>query len=170
MSSVGAKLPLTSRPKSTLRLLIIDDDQSDRIAIKRCLQKADIAATVEEATSSVEALHLVRPNAYDCVFLDYHLPGEDGISVLHALQRLAPDVPVVVLTGQGDETLAVEFMKAGAGDYLPKSCLTPDRLSASLRHAVQVAKVSAAKRRAEEDLRQQEGLFRTLANAIPQLA
>lgn len=170
MSSVATKLPLSPRPKPTLRLLIVDDDQSDRIAIKRCLQKADIVATVEEASSSIEALHLVRPDTYDCVFLDYHLPGEDGISVLHSLQRLAPDLPVVVLTGQGDETLAVEFMKAGAGDYLPKSGLTPDRLSTSLRHAIQVAKVSAAKRRAEEDLRQQEALFRTLANAIPQLA
>jgi len=170
MSSAPAAVPLRLPRTPALRILIIDDDQTDRLALRRCFQKAGVSSTIEEVGSAQEALYRVRPYAYDCVFLDYFLPGEDGISLLHSIHRLAPDLPVVILTGHGDENLAVEFMKAGAGDYLPKSSLSPDRIATSLRHAMQMAKISAAKQRAEEELRSQEAQFRILANAIPQLA
>src|SRR6185312_14469890 len=170
MSSAASLSFGKNKPNAALRILLIEDDAADRLAVRRCLQKAGVNAAVEEASSASEALHHVRPDAYDCILLDYYLPGEDGISVLYSLQRLANQIPVVVLTGQGDEDLAVEFMKAGAGDYLPKSSLAPERLVASIRHAMQMTKVSAAKRRAEDELRQQEAQFRILANAMPQLS
>jgi PAS domain S-box-containing protein len=77
---------------------------------------------------------------------------------------------VVIFTGRGDEDIAVELMKAGASDYLPKASLTPERLAAAIRHALELARTAAARRRAEDELREQEVRFRTLANAIPQLA
>jgi PAS domain-containing protein len=79
-------------------------------------------------------------------------------------------MPVVIFTGRGDEDIAVELMKAGAADYLPKASLTPERLAASLRHIIELSGAAEARRRAEEELRAQEARFRTLVNAIPQLA
>ena len=61
-------------------------------------------------------------------------------------------------------------MKAGAADYLPKASITPERLAAGLRHAVELTRATAARKQAEHELRAEESRFRTLANAIPQFA
>jgi PAS domain S-box-containing protein len=112
----------------------------------------------------------LAPGAYDCVLLDYYLPGVDTVALLQRMRAVAGDVPIVVITGRGDEDIAVEFMKAGAVDYLPKASLTPERLTTSFRYALEMARTASARRQAEEELREQESRFRTLANAIPQLA
>jgi PAS domain S-box-containing protein len=154
----------------SMRILVVDDDEIDRLSVRRSLQQSGISATVDEAASATEAMTRLAPGVYDCVLLDYHMPGVDTVSLLQRVRATAGDVPVVIFTGQGDEETAVEFMKAGAADYLPKASLTPERLSTSLRYALEMARAAVAKRRAEEELREQEARFRTLANAIPQLA
>jgi len=153
-----------------MRILLVDDDELDRLAVRRCLQQAGIAATVDEVASGSEALALVRPDAYDCVLLDYVLPGADTIALTQLFGTTARDTPVVILTGYGDEDVAVEFMKAGAADYLPKASLSPERLATSFRYALEVAQNAAARREAENALREREAEFRTLANGISQLA
>ena len=152
-----------------LRLLVVDDDELDRLALRRCMQQSGMALAADEATSGAEALRLTDGGAYDCILLDYYLPGEDGIALIAELRRAAPDTPVVIFTGRGDEDIAVELMKFGAADYLPKASLTGERLAASVRHALEVSRAAVAQRRAEEELRVEAARFRTLANAIPQL-
>jgi signal transduction histidine kinase len=78
----------------------------------------------------------VRARQYDCVLLDYYLPGSTGLETLNRIRTLGAPVPVVALTGQGDEDLAVTLMQAGAADYLAKNGLTGDRLARSLRYAM----------------------------------
>jgi len=56
---------------------------------------------------------------------------------------------VVIFTGRGDEDIAVQLMKAGAADYLPKASMTPERLAAGLRHAMELARATAARKQAE---------------------
>jgi PAS domain S-box-containing protein len=153
-----------------MRILVIDDDEFDRLAVRRCLQEAGIAATVDEAATAADALARIGADTYDCVLLDYYIPGADTVSLLRQVRAATPDVPIVVFTGRGGEDIAVEFMKAGAADYVPKSSLTSERLATSFRYALEMSRAAAARRRAEEQLREQESLFRTLANAIPQLA
>ena len=153
-----------------MRLLVVDDDRLDRLAVRRCLQQAGIAAEIDEVESAEEALDRVRPGSYDCVLLDYYIPGSNTTALLRALVDQAADVPVVILTGRGDEDIAVEFMKAGAADYLPKAALSPERLATSFRYAQEMAQSAAARRRAEAALSEREAEFRTLANAIPQMA
>ena len=161
---------MTAGATAELRLLIIDDDELDRLAVRRCVLQAGLAARVEEAASAAEALERTGRGSYDCILLDYYLPGESGIALLGELRQAAPETPVVIFTGRGDEDVAVELMKSGAADYLPKSSLTPERLASGVRHALHVARAAAARRRAEDELRAEETRFRTLANAIPQLA
>lgn len=153
-----------------LRILIVDDDEFDRRAVQRSLRQAGLSATVDEAASGADTLARIGSSTYHCIILDYYLPGEDGLSLLKAIRDAVIDVPVVIFTGRGDEEIAVELMKAGAVDYLPKASLTPERLISSVRHAMELARTAAARRRAEEDLRAQEARFRTLANTIPQMA
>jgi signal transduction histidine kinase len=75
---------------------------------------------------------------------------------MQTLKRLKADypmLPVVMLTGQGDEEVAVALMKAGAVDYLPKSAATPERLAASVRYALELARANAQTRDLIEELR-----------------
>jgi PAS domain S-box-containing protein len=162
--------PVPPSGADPLRLLIVDDDETDRRAVRRCLQRSGLSVAADEAGSAVEALTLVGNCAYDCALLDYYLPDMPGPSLFEQLRAVAPDMPIVMLTGRGDEDVAVELMKAGAADYLPKASMTPERLSAGVRHAVELARETLARTQAENALRAQESRFRTLANAIPQLA
>jgi signal transduction histidine kinase len=130
-----------------LRILLVDDDEVDRLAVKRMLRRAGIAAEVDERTNREEAVAALQERRVDCVLLDYRLPSTDGVSLLRELRDRGVGVPVVALTGQGDEEVAVELMKAGAADYLNKNTLTPERLERSLRYAL-------AMYRAEEERRQ----------------
>ncbi|HEX6438457.1 MAG TPA: response regulator, partial [Candidatus Binatia bacterium] len=173
-SKTSGGQPLLSREPSKagapLRILVVEDDELDRRAVRRCLQQCGIAVTVEYASSAQETLQAIRSVPYDCVLLDYYIPGVAGLALFQKIREVAPNMPVVIFTGRGDEDIAVELMKAGAADYLPKASLTAERLASSLRHIIELSEAAEARRRAEEELRAQEARFRTLVNAIPQLA
>lgn len=153
-----------------MRILVVDDDELDRHTLRRCIQQMGIAAEIDEAESAADVIERTQPGAYDCVLLDYLIPGSDTISLVRFLASQKGDVPVVILTGHGDEDIAVEFMKAGAVDYLPKTALNPERLATSFRYAQEMSRNAAARRRAEHALREREAEFRSLANSIPQMA
>ena len=153
-----------------VRILVVDDDEADRLAVRRCLHQSGLSVAIEEARTGAEALKLIAHSDYDCVFLDYYLPDVAGLSLLEKSSAAAPELPVVIFTGRGDEDIAVQLMKAGAADYLPKASMTPERLAAGLRHAMELARATAARKQAENELRAEESRFRTLANAIPQFA
>lgn len=171
-SNTPARPPLPDEPgtgQTPLRILLVEDDVFDRLAVRRCLQQSSVFAKVDEAASAAEALERIGASTYDCLLLDYYLPDMQGLVLFQAIRAAVPDMPVVIFTGRGDEELAVELMKAGAVDYLPKASLTSERLAASLRYAMEITREAAARRRAEDELRTQEALFRTLANSIPQM-
>ncbi len=69
-----------------LRILIVDDDQVDRMAVRRLLGQAAVHAEIEESGDPVSALAALASGALDCVLLDYHLPGADGVSFLRDLR------------------------------------------------------------------------------------
>ena len=131
----------------SLRILLVDDDAVDRLAVKRLLREAGIKAEVMEHADRKGAIAAARNVCFDCVLLDYRLPGTDGVALLRELRNGGIDAPVVALTGQGDQEVAVELMKAGAADYLNKNTLTAERLERSLRYALAI-------HRAEEERRQ----------------
>lgn len=163
-----AVAPGDAQPR--LRILVVDDDRVDRTAIRRALARAGVDAGVDEAEAVSQALALAVAGAYDCVFLDYNLPGGNGLTLLRSIRDAGVESPVVMLTGQGDERVAVALMKAGAADYLPKDGITPERLAASLRYAVELNRAEAETRAAQEALRASADHTRFLAEASRVLA
>jgi signal transduction histidine kinase/DNA-binding response OmpR family regulator len=134
-----------------LQILLVDDDDIDRMAVRRALRAAGVSADVTEAPSGAEALDAMRARRFDCVLLDYRLADADGLGVLRDARAAGVTAPVIMLTGQGDEELAVEIMKAGASDYLTKSRVSLDHLVQSVRSAVRLNRAEEQRLEAERD-------------------
>lgn len=147
-------------------LLLVDDDEVDRAAVRRALDRAHVTATVSEMSDFASArAALLGRQAFDAVFLDFGLPGGDGLELLREARREGVETPVIVLTGQGDEALAVELMKAGATDYLQKGQLTPERLAQSLRQALRLRDADRQARDARRAVERQAAQLQLLADA-----
>ncbi|HWR81670.1 MAG TPA: hybrid sensor histidine kinase/response regulator [Candidatus Deferrimicrobium sp.] len=122
-----------------LRVLIVDDSSEDR-ALYRRLMTQDASKSYEfiECDQGEDGLDLFRRHQPDCVLLDYSLPDIDGLEFLDRLKSDSPEsfLPVVMLTGQGNEKVAVEAMKCGAQDYLTKGLLTLEGLRVAIENAI----------------------------------
>ncbi|MBD2493839.1 PAS domain-containing protein [Nostoc sp. FACHB-280] len=118
-------------------VLIVDDSPEDREFYRQCLLRdRHYSYNILEATLGSQGLELWQQQP-DVILLDYRLPDLDGLEFLAQLQALSQQsyLPVIMVTGQGSEAIAVQVMKAGAQDYLVKEQITP----ASLQRAVQGA-------------------------------
>ncbi len=128
-------------------LLIVDDSPEDRELYRRLLaQDGEHAYEFLDAETGEEGLQLAHNRIPDCLLLDYRLPDVDGLEFLSRL-RAERLIPVIVLTGQGNEAVAVEAMKSGAQDYLLKGSVTRDRLQQAVRNAIEKV---ALRRKVEE--------------------
>lgn len=104
-----------------LTLVIIEDEESHFQLMKRAIEKAYPFASLyyfQEATGCIQKLDEINP---DILIVDYLMPGLNGIEFLEYLNRKKKDIPVIMITGQGDENIAIQAMKLGAWDYLVKS-------------------------------------------------
>src|SRR5690606_25277928 len=103
-----------------------------------------------EAGDAERGLELLASEPVDAVLLDFNMPRRDGLWLVREARRRGVRCPLIVLTGQGDEQIAVELMKAGATDYVAKTTITPERAVQSLQHALRVTEVERALRESEE--------------------
>lgn len=115
-----------------LRLLVVDDDEVDRMAFRRILSTTGAEAEVSDAAGVLEAIERLAASPFDCVFLDYNLADGDGLTFLRGVRAAGISTPVVILTGQADEELTIELLMSGAADFISKDDLTAERLIASL--------------------------------------
>lgn len=158
--------------KPIIRLLLVDDDQVDRMTCKRALEKnTDCDFVVCEAETGEQGLELARTKQLDCILLDQNLPDFNGVEFLAKLagETNGQPVPVVMLTGSDNAMLAVEALKLGAYDYVVKGTerdplqWLPSVVLRTLReHQAIQEKASAAGKLCEA-----EAKFRTLVEQIP---
>jgi signal transduction histidine kinase len=148
-----------------LKILVVDDDDVDRMAVRRALKATGMDAAVTEAENAEAALALLEKQHYDCTLLDYRMPGSDGLEVVRRAREKGILVPFIMLTGFGDEQTAVELMKAGAADYIAKSSLTAERLALSLRGVVRVHQAEIEADRADSELRRYASQLSDVAGA-----
>lgn len=121
-----------------LRVLVIDDDNADRLIIKRALGKTGLQLEIVEAANGKEGLLKLQDQRFDCVLIDYMLPDMPGTQLLEAIT--APEWPMIaaiMLTGAGDENVATHALTHGAQDYLTKNNLNVDTIRRALLRAVE---------------------------------
>ena len=130
-------------------ILIVDDSPEDRELYRRYLRRdlalpgvrgdREYSYTILEAALGKQALLLWQQHQPDALLLDYRLPDLDGLEFLAKLQSSSQQwcLPVIMVTGQGNEALAVQAMKAGAQDYLVKEQITPEGLQLAVTRAIE---------------------------------
>lgn len=124
-------------------LLVIDDDIVDRKTILRALRDVDAQFDIVQATNGAEAIAAVSRRTFDCIFLDFRLPDVDGLELLDKLLALGGEEspPIIMLTGEGNEMVAVQAMKKGAADYIPKASLSKVELIRALENALEKSRM-----------------------------
>jgi NtrC-family two-component system response regulator AlgB len=133
-----------------MNILIIDDDASVRRAMRATLES--MGHLVSDAANSAQALELLGHRLFDLAFLDLRLAREHGLDLLPELLRLAPGLHVVIVTAYATIETAVEAMRRGAFDYLPKP-FTPDALRVALERSAKVRRLTARVDELEDQVR-----------------
>lgn len=119
-----------------LQILIVEDDPDVLLGCEQAMQLAGL--TVLTAASAEAAKSMIEPGFIGVVVTDMRLPGMDGLEFLRWVRNVDPDIPVTMITGHGDVTLAVEAMRSGAYDFIQKPF--------SPTHLVEVVRRSMEKR------------------------
>ncbi|MGL5808087.1 MAG: GAF domain-containing protein, partial [Xenococcaceae cyanobacterium] len=121
-------------------VLLVDDSLEDRITYRRYLMRdKQHAYRILEAETGHEGLLLCQQQFPDVILLDYLLPDLDGLEFLGELKTQfdRTNLPVIMLTGQGDEQIAAQAIKSGAAEYLVKKNLTPDSLRLAIQYTIE---------------------------------
>jgi light-regulated signal transduction histidine kinase (bacteriophytochrome) len=135
-----------------LNILIADDDEGDRKQIKRTLKQSGLPCECTETIDIGGALAACAKVAFDCAFIDYQLPGQDGLEGITALHARLPYMAIIMSTGQGNETVATEAMKRGATDYIPKKHIHADTIRRLCENAVEKATLQRQVAQQREEL------------------
>jgi signal transduction histidine kinase len=136
-----AELPFFRLFCCVKKILLVDDNEHDRMLYKRYLKAhaGEEAMELHEASSGEEGLALFAALRPDCVLLDHSLQDTDGLSLLEDLQRLSPpsSLCAIMITGSGSTALAVRALNNGALDYLMKGHFDRELLQKTVRHAIE---------------------------------
>ncbi len=116
-------------------LLVIDDDEAHREGMALLLEDEDYR--VDQADSAESAMELIRKNAYDLIITDYKMQKIDGMELLKIINDYDPMLKVIMVTGYGSIEHAVEALRLGAFDYMPKP-IDPVKLKEVVRRALKV--------------------------------
>lgn len=130
-----------------LRILVVDDDEDDFILTRDLLREADPDGYRCDWAPTYEAgRDALRRGEHDLALVDYRLGARTGLELLREVSAEALTVPVILLTGQGDRSVDIDAMRAGAVDYLTKGRVDPVLLERTVRYAIRQKQTEAALR------------------------
>jgi PAS domain S-box-containing protein len=155
--------------QSTIRIFLVDDDDIDAMSFERALRKSGMNYSLTVCKDAAEALEQINQGNYDCVFLDYQLPGVDGLTLLKRMREQSVTAPIAVMTSQGDEKIAVEMMKAGAFDYFPKAELNADSIRKVINTGLRLNEVQIQREKAEQLLKENNDKLNTIMESTSAL-
>jgi len=133
-----------------LRILHLEDSPPDAEIIRERLLDAGFDIQMDWTTNEQEFTAFLKSNGYDLILSDYHMPCFEGTDALNLAQDLCPDIPFICVSGAIGEEKAVELLKLGATDYVLKNRL--DKLSLSIRRALDEVSERRARRQAEKEI------------------
>jgi PAS domain S-box-containing protein len=142
-----------------IRVLLIEDDPDDVLLLKEALAEAKARTEITHADRLSGGLVMLVEQDHDVVLLDLNLPDSSGLETLAAIVQGFPMVPVVVLSGLGDDFTTLEALRRGAQDYLVKGEIGAPRLERVLRHAIE-------RKQIEDALRMSAAKYRHLVEKV----
>jgi two-component system, NtrC family, sensor kinase len=139
----------------SLSILLIEDDEDDAFYIKDILNEGlgSPPPYIEHFSSIEKNLKQINPFDYDLALFDYRLGKTNGIELVRNFRHQNCNIPIILLTGQGDQEVAVEAMKAGVTDYLTKGKLSIESVTKSIRYVLGLHKEAELRKQAEEKLK-----------------
>jgi len=146
------------------RLLVVDDERGILVALKGLLGKEGYE--VETAESGEEALARVKAGPFDVIITDLSLQGMSGLDLMRNVRQLDPGCAVLMITAYGTQRIAVEAMKAGAEDYLPKP-FDNDELRIKVRNVMEKQLLRRAYNRLVEQVNLESGRFAGMIGQSP---
>ena len=149
----------------SVRILLLEDVPADAALIQRELTKAGLVFVSQQVDTRVAFEEALRIFAPDVILSDHGLPGFDGAAALQLVRERFPALPVILVTGSLNEETAVEFMKAGAADYVLKDHLT--RLPQAIKRALRESRLREERELAVAALRASEEQYRALFENTP---
>jgi len=154
-----------------LSILVVDDEESIREGSARIL--ARMGFQVYKASMGSEGLALLKQHPVSIVLLDLKMPGMDGMEVLGHIQRIDPEILVIIITGYATLETAIEAMKQGAYDFIPKP-FEPDQLRIvinrareRIRLAEETERLAQERNRNLADLGTEKSRIRTIVESLP---
>jgi signal transduction histidine kinase len=121
-----------------LSLLFVDDDPLFLDFLRLTAAEVFPRARIDVLDRPELVAAACEMTAYDCVFLDYRMPVLDGIACTKSIRQTFPYLPIVLVTGAGDELIATAALQSGVTDYIPKSRLTAQALHRTIKNAIEV--------------------------------
>lgn len=117
-------------------ILLIEDNELDVSVFQTLLRQSGVVVeSFRVASSLAEAQAILATTNPDVIFLDLHLPDSHGLATFHQINNIAPNIPVIIITGSEDETRALDALREGAQDYLLKKDISPVLISRSILYA-----------------------------------
>lgn len=162
IAALSAEYSTPSSPMHTkqLHLLIIEDDTVDQRIMAKAINASGFHANLHFAETPESGIEAAMHKDFDCIFLDYNLPGATGLEVLTSIRNNGCSSPIIIVTTHGNIDNAVEVMKKGANDYITKNLLTPEGIAQSLRHILRL-------REKERELRETKTKLKTVISNSP---
>lgn len=149
-----------------LQVLIVEDDPDIVLGCEQALQLEGIVA--DSAASAEQARSRLGPGFPGVVVSDIRLPGMDGMAFLQEIMRLDPELPVVLITGHGDVSMAVQAMKDGAHDFIQKP-FAPEQLVSAVRRALDKRRLVLEVRQLRSRLAQRDAIERLIMGRAPNM-
>jgi putative two-component system response regulator len=134
-------------------ILVVDDEKAIRESISDFLE--DTGCRPDTAANGVEAIDMIRSKKYDAVIIDLNMPEMDGFEVLERVSPENPNMPIIVLSGVGVIDKAVEAIRKGAWDFLPKPISSFSVLQITLNRVFERARLRAENRLYREHLEEE---------------
>ncbi|HSF08966.1 MAG TPA: response regulator [Nitrospirales bacterium] len=146
---------MSNLPSPTYSILLVEDNPADAELVRERLKDASGMSPfhITRASTLKEALTILHSKPFDVILLDLNLPETNGLETLKRIRSANSAIPLVVLTVHEDEPLALEAIKLGAQDYLPKSSMNAVLLSRILHYAMEREKNERIRRESERKYR-----------------
>ncbi len=145
-------------------LLLIEDNPADARLVQEFLKDCETGHCLEHVTLISDALQKISENTFDVILLDLSLPDSHGIQSLDTMLEIAPNIPIIVMTGTDDRELATLALKKGAQDYLTKGSYDEGLLERSIQYAIERHHLHMQNLQYSRELKLSESRFRRISD------